>query len=49
MPYKRFKKTLFVKKGGGWTKKKTYRSANKARTAMRRLSALESNSKKSRR
>ncbi len=49
MPYKRFRKTLYVKKRGKWTKKKTYPSANKARTAMTRLRALESHSKKSRR
>ncbi|XOB40851.1 MAG: hypothetical protein ACKKMP_03120 [Candidatus Nealsonbacteria bacterium] len=49
MPYKRFRKTLYVKKRGKWTKKKTYPSANTARTAMTRLRALESGGKKSRR
>jgi hypothetical protein len=49
MPYKRFKKTLYVKRGGKWTKKKTYPSANTARTAMRRLRAAESGGLKSRR
>ncbi len=49
MPYKRFKKTLYVKRGGKWTKKKTYPSANRARTAMTRLRAAESGPEKSRR
>jgi len=49
MPYKRFKKTLYEKKGGRWTKTKTYPSANRARTAMTRLRASESDGRKSRR
>ncbi len=49
MPYKRFRKTLYVKKRGKWTKKKTYPSANTARTAMTRLRAAESGGTKSRR
>ena len=49
MPYKRFRKTLYVKKRGKWTKKKTYPSANTARTAMRRLRASEVGVAKSRR
>jgi len=46
MPYKRFKKTLYVKKNGKFTKKKTFASANKARTAMKRLEELEAAAKK---
>lgn len=46
MPYKRFKKTLFKKVRGGWTKKKTFPTANEARTAMRRLREKEDIDKK---
>jgi hypothetical protein len=41
MPYRRFKKTLYKKVRGGWTKKKTYRTAHEARKAMRILRSKE--------
>jgi hypothetical protein len=41
MPYRRFRKTLFRKKRGKWTKKKTYPSAKAASTAMKRLREKE--------
>lgn len=46
MPYKRFKKTLFKKVRGGWTKKKTFSTAHEARKAMRSLREKESMDKK---
>ena len=49
MPYRRFKKTLYKKVKGGWTKQKTYRTANQARRAMTYLRAKEEGPKKSRR
>jgi predicted metalloendopeptidase len=48
MPYKRFRKTLYKKVRGKWTKKKTFPSANKAREAMKRLRKLEESSKRKR-
>ena len=41
MPYRRVKKTLFKKIRGKGTKKKTYRSAKAAVTAMKRFRAEE--------
>ncbi|MFQ6049833.1 MAG: hypothetical protein ACE5J0_02215 [Candidatus Paceibacterales bacterium] len=41
MPYKRFKKTIFKKVRGRWTKKKIYRTIHEARKAMKRLRAKE--------
>ena len=49
MPYKRFKKTLYKKVRGKWTKKKTYPTANKAREAMRLLRKKERGPGKTRR
>ena len=46
MPYKRFRKTLYKKVGGKWKKKKTYPSANKARSAMMYYRAIELKKKK---
>ena len=48
MPYKRFKKTVYKKARGKWTKQKTYPSANKARKSMLYLRAKEEKSKKAR-
>jgi hypothetical protein len=50
MPYRRFKKTLYKKVDGKWTKKKTFPSANRAREEMNRLREIEKkkNLKKSR-
>ncbi len=45
MPYKRFRKTLFEKKKGKWSKKHTYRSANQAREQMLRLKKIETRKK----
>ncbi|MBD3208195.1 MAG: hypothetical protein GF370_01945 [Candidatus Nealsonbacteria bacterium] len=45
MPYKRFKKTLFKKVGGKWTKKHTYRSAKQAKDAKERLEKEEQRKK----
>jgi hypothetical protein len=45
MPYKRFRKTLFEKKKGKWTKKHTYRSANQAREQMLRMRKKEARKK----
>lgn len=44
MPYKRFRKTLYKKVRGKWTKKKTYPSAHKARKAMRYFRSKEGDS-----
>ena len=41
MPYRRFKKTLYKKVRGKWKKKKTFSTANEARTAMKRLREKE--------
>jgi len=46
MPYKRFKKTLFKKVRGKWKKKKTYPTANDARTAMKYYKEKELKKKK---
>lgn len=45
MPYRRFKKTLFKKVQGKWTKKHTYKTAKDAKRAMESLRKEEEKKK----
>ena len=46
MPYRRVKSTVFKKKEGNWSKKKTCKSAKKAKKMVTYLSGKEDRSKR---